>query len=315
MDITLDLKTGKHHPFRKPNDQPTYINKQSNHPPTIIKHLPSAICRRLSDLSSDEHIFDQAAPLYQEALKSSGYSDALKYGKNQPKRAKRNRARKIICFNPPFSKNVSTNIGQKFLRLISKHFPKTSKLHKIFNKNTVKMSYSCMPSMASIIKAHNKKVCEGHVKNTQKPCNCRVKNQCPLDGQCQADNVVYQSEVSTESNSDTKLYIGLTEKPFKLRYANHLQSIKREQYQNSTELSKHIWQLKNRKQNFKINWSIRQRAQAYTNMTKRCNLCLTEKLSIMFAEKNNLLNKRTELISKCRHQNKYLLSNFSKPKN
>ena len=48
--------------------------------------------------------------------------------------------RKVIWFNPPFSKNVRTNVGRDFVRLINKHFPE-SLLHKIFNKNTVKLSY------------------------------------------------------------------------------------------------------------------------------------------------------------------------------
>ena len=39
--------------------------------------------------------------------------------------------------------------------LIKRHFPKTSKLHKIFSKNTVKVSYSCMSNMASILSSHN----------------------------------------------------------------------------------------------------------------------------------------------------------------
>jgi hypothetical protein len=58
--------------------------------------------------------------------------------------ARRNRQRKIIWFNPPFSKSVNTNIGWEFLSLIDKHFPLQHKLHKIFNRNTVKISYSCM---------------------------------------------------------------------------------------------------------------------------------------------------------------------------
>ena len=43
LDITLDLKTGKYSPFMKPNNVPLYINKLSNHPPTIIKQLPKMI--------------------------------------------------------------------------------------------------------------------------------------------------------------------------------------------------------------------------------------------------------------------------------
>ena len=63
---------------------------------------------------------------------------------------------KIIWFNPPYSKHVKTNIGKIFMKLISKHFPKQHKYYKIFNKNTVKLSYSCMPNMLSIITKHNK---------------------------------------------------------------------------------------------------------------------------------------------------------------
>ena len=36
LDITLNLNNGKHYPYRKPNDRPMYIHKQSNHPPNII---------------------------------------------------------------------------------------------------------------------------------------------------------------------------------------------------------------------------------------------------------------------------------------
>ena len=63
--------------------------------------------------------------------------------------------RKIIWFNPPYSMNVRTNIGKTFLKLMEKHFPNGNPLHKIFNKNTLKVSYSCMGNMASIISSRN----------------------------------------------------------------------------------------------------------------------------------------------------------------
>ena len=63
---------------------------------------------------------------------------------------------KIILYNAPYSANVKTNIGKIFLNLIKKHFPKTNKLHKIFNRNTVKISYSCMSNISSIILGNNK---------------------------------------------------------------------------------------------------------------------------------------------------------------
>ena len=56
----------------------------------------------------------------------------------------KNRKRNIISLNPPYSKNVVTKVGHYFLKLLDKHFPRHHKLHKIFNRNTVKVSYSCI---------------------------------------------------------------------------------------------------------------------------------------------------------------------------
>ena len=39
---------------------------------------------------------------------------------------------------------VMRNVGYRFLTLVDKHFPKENKLRKIFNRNTIKISYSCM---------------------------------------------------------------------------------------------------------------------------------------------------------------------------
>ena len=60
----------------------------------------------------------------------------LTYNKHEPFiRSGGNEQRKIIWYNPPFSRNVETNIGQIFLRLIQKHFLKSHNFHYIFNKN------------------------------------------------------------------------------------------------------------------------------------------------------------------------------------
>ena len=88
-------------------------------------------------------------------------------------------------------------------------------------------------------------------------------------------------------------------------------SFRNRNYSNSTELSKHIWTLKDSNTNFTINWSILATAPAYSNKTKRCHFRLTEKLYLIRAKKPHLLNKRSELISKCRHENKFYLANFT----
>ena len=59
---------------------------------------------------------------------------------------------------PPCKKGAKNKIGEKFLCLVTKHFPAGSKLHTIFIWGTVKISYSCTPNMATIIKCHNARV-------------------------------------------------------------------------------------------------------------------------------------------------------------
>ena len=107
------------------------------------------INKRLSDLSWNEEEYGKANSLYETVLNENGYKTIMTYttttnGNN------RNRARDIVWFNPPYSQNVKTNIGKTFLKLVKKHFPRGHKLYKIFNRNTLKLSYSCMSSMSSI---------------------------------------------------------------------------------------------------------------------------------------------------------------------
>ncbi len=106
LDVTFDLNNGKFKPYRKPNDDPLYINRHSNHPPSIIKQLPISINKRISALSADEQTFHESAPIYQNALRHSNFDHKLDYMKQAPQKTRRNRQRNIIWFNPPFSKNV-----------------------------------------------------------------------------------------------------------------------------------------------------------------------------------------------------------------
>ena len=81
---------------------------------------------------------------------------------------KRYRHRHIIGFNPPFSQ---TDVAKRFLDPSDKHFQQNNQLHKIFNRNTVKVSFFCMPNVSFIIKSHNKKLTNAGNKQT-KNCNC-----------------------------------------------------------------------------------------------------------------------------------------------
>ena len=68
LDVTFDLTTGKHKPYRKPNDDPLYIHEHCNHPPSILRQLLTSINKRISTLSSDKQVFDDAVQAYQNAL-------------------------------------------------------------------------------------------------------------------------------------------------------------------------------------------------------------------------------------------------------
>ena len=310
LDITFDLTSGTYKPYNKPNGKPIYINKLSNHPPNIIKMIPSVISRRISNISSNREVFNDAAPFYNKALAESGYNEKIVYSENQTSK-KRQRSRNIIWYNPPFSINVRTNIAHKFLQLISRHFPKGHKLHKVFNRNNVKVSYSCMPNVGSIISSHNKSVLENSKSPCSFGCNCRKKDECPLRGNCLDRNVVYRAKVNAVNNREA-VYIGVTENDWKDRSYKHRNSFSDPQKRSCTQLSKHIWELKDKgvdMRNIHLHWDILDHANPCTAGTRRCNLCLTEKYHIITSTEN-LLNKRSELISKCRHGNKHQLANF-----
>lgn len=317
LDVTFNLNDGTYRPFTKPNTTLLYVHRESNHPPTTTKNIPANINRRLSSLSSDKASFDEATAPYQKALHESGYRYTLHYEPITTTNRRNRQRNNILWYNPPFSKNVNTNIGHRFLTLVDKHFPKDSKLSKIFNRNTVKISYSCMNNTKQIIDNHNKRVLNSS-KSTDnsadstaqiKSCNCRQKSSCPLNGNCLQSSVIYQATVTRKDNNTTQSYIGLTEKSFKTRYANHTSSFRHAKHRNSTELSKHIWSLKDSNIEHSISWRVISSSSSYNSSSKRCNLCLKEKFLIICRPDLSTLNKRNELVSSCRHRNKALLCN------
>ena len=308
LDVTLNLTTAKYYPYRKPDNNPLYINAKSNHPPSIIKHLPASISTRISSLSCHSNEFNKASQTYNYALKTSGYHENLRYVniENRNNNRSKNRPRNIIWFNPPYSENVQTNVARSFLSLNDKHFPKAHILHKLFNGNNVKVSYSCTSNMANIIKHHNAKILRNN-NNEPDKCNFRKKDLCSLDGACLASGIVYRADVTTTS-ADNKIYIGMTEHTFKTRYSNHKLSFNHRKHSHDTVLSKYIWDQKDNGTSYEIKWSIIKRANPYHGHPSRCNVCLSEKLCILSADKSTL-NKRSELITKCRHENKFYAAN------
>ena len=102
------------------------------------------------------------------------------------------------------------------------------------------------------------------------------------------------------NTSTRKNYYGTCENSFKKRYNNHTTSFRNKSRQKSTELSNHILELKENVGNYTIDWLIAMKAHPYICGTRKCDLCLCEKLLIARANSASLLNKRDELVSKCR---------------
>ena len=65
LDILFNLVMDKFFPYRKPSNTPHYIHFESDHPPSIIKQLPSMTNKRISNLSCNEREFNKAEPLYE----------------------------------------------------------------------------------------------------------------------------------------------------------------------------------------------------------------------------------------------------------
>ena len=79
LDVTSNLNDGTYRYYQKPSNIIQYIHVESNHPPNIIKQIPKTIEKRLSQFSSDEDIFNESAPFYEDKLHQSGYQQKLKY--------------------------------------------------------------------------------------------------------------------------------------------------------------------------------------------------------------------------------------------
>ena len=117
---------------------------------------------------------------------------------------------------------------------------------------------------------------------------------------------MYKAAVTAE-NEENKEYIGLSVTEFKLRYANHKQSFQNYGKRDATSLSQHIWKLKERNVPYNISWCILAKCKSYTSGSKNCNLCIAEKYAILRSDPNITLNKRTEIVGKCRHRAKFKL--------
>ena len=84
--------------------------------------------------------------------------------------------------------------------------------------------------------------------------------------------------------------------------------MKHRKYIKDSELSKKIWELKDKGEAYNIKWSIRKVSKSYQPGNSYCKLCLEEVHQIlMYSESEQLLNERNKLYKKCRHTTKFKL--------
>ena len=46
-------------------------------PPSILKNIPKNVNHRLNIISSNERVFNEAKPMYQDSLNASGYKQSV----------------------------------------------------------------------------------------------------------------------------------------------------------------------------------------------------------------------------------------------
>lgn len=141
-------------PYSKNVSKIMYIDKESNHLMAILQHI---------------HILVQLQPMKRclmkpKVLMESDHNSSLRYHrvKKNKNSSKKSCNKKVLWFYPPFSSAIKTNVAKMFLKLTSKHFAGNKLLNKLFNKNNVKVIYSCSDNMAVMVSCHSNKIVESN---------------------------------------------------------------------------------------------------------------------------------------------------------
>ena len=129
-------------------------------------------------------------------------------------------------------------------------------------------------------------------------------------------NVPYQENVQLANWCTERLWQpkcqGKTETYVDLqRWYKHEGDFKNSRRRTSTELSIHIWDLKDRNIPYSISWEVVRRAQTFSLVTNKCDLCIHEKFEILYNKISATPNKRNEIFNHCRHKKKLLLGKWA----
>ena len=254
-------------------------------------------------------------PPYQDALVRAGYDHKLEFyqtNNNNSRKKNRTRTRKCIYFNPPYSKNVKTNIIAEFLKIV-KNFPKNNPLAKMITTNTIKASYRTVPNMARQVSRKNGRVLKQTVAPPPPTCNCQRarKPDCPVPGKCTIKDVCYRCEVKRDDNHVCENYTGQTSREVKRRIKEHINDASRynPDRPKGSRLSQYIGNLNFNDIPHTLNWTILSQKKHFSPVANFCLLCNVEKVYILYHPEFASLNLRNELYGFCKHKEKYLLLN------
>ena len=123
------------------------------------------------------------------------------------------------------------------------------------------------------------------------------------------EGVVYEATITQVPSGHKETYTGVTARSFKVRFYEHNTDMRKVKSRTKSNLSSHVWDLKDSGINFKVSWKIKERSSAYNSTTKKCRICLKEKLHILYKREGATLNRRSEIFNTCRHRTTNLLNN------
>ena len=128
-----------------------------------------------------------------------------------------------------------------------------------------------------------------------------------MNGNCLIHDVIYKCSFPKNNNSNNK---AMSISPTCQSRMETLQPYAR--HKNNTALSSYLWELiKKKREILKLTWSILKIVSGYTIISRQCLLCLNETVcTATYYNQEELLNKQPEVISKCCHENKFLLANY-----
>ena len=139
--------------------------------------------------------------------------------------------------------------------------------------------------------------------------NCPIKSECPLNSDCLKEDVIYRC-TSLTTLYPKRVYLGIADIKMQ-RYYNNTQWSQNENYSNSATLQLCLENKENEKGNTKISLGNNSNCCTIHKHNNAMFFISLWEISYTHVSKSEwTLSKRSKLVSKCPHENKFLLQTF-----